>query len=341
MAFAKHGDVDVIEPMELPEPEIADDEVLVAVRACALNHLDLWVRKGLPMKIPMPHIGGCDVAGVVAKVGRLARGVAMGQRVLISPSLSCRNCESCARGEDSLCSEFKVLGFQTQGGLAEFCKARASDLVPISDAWSFAEWAAVPLVFLTAWHMLFRRVALKPGDDVLVQAAGSGVGSAAIQIAKLAGARVIATAGSDAKLALAQQLGADYTINYSTTNFGDEVSKITGGRGVDIVFEHIGESVWKDSLRCLARNGRLVTCGASSGPNVSLDLRFFFMRQLTVSGAYMGSRDELLQVVKLVERRELRPVVDRVFPLRETREAQRRMENREQFGKVVLEPRGE
>jgi NADPH:quinone reductase-like Zn-dependent oxidoreductase len=338
MAFARPGDVDVIEPMDLPEPVLADDEVLVAVKACALNHLDLWVRRGLPMKIPMPHIGGCDVTGVVAKLGRSVSGLAVGQRVMIAPGLRCGNCEWCTRGEDSLCSEFKVLGFQVQGGLAEFAKARASDIIPISDSWSLAEWAAVPLVFLTAWHMLFRRVALRAGEDVLVQAAGSGVGSAAIQVAKLAGARVFATAGSDAKLRLAQELGADYAINYREKNFADEISAITGGRGVDVVFEHIGEAVWKDSLRCLARNGRLVTCGASSGPQVAIDLRFFFMRQLTVSGAYMGGRDELLQVIKLVDRRELRPVVDAVMPLRETRAAQKRLEDREQFGKVVLTP---
>ena len=237
-----------------------------------------------------------------------------------------------------MCSEFRIHGLQVQGGLAEFTKARAIDLIPIGEAWSFAEWAAIPLVFLTAWHMLFRKVGLKPGDDVLVHAAGSGVGSAAIQIARLAGARVFATAGSDAKVELARELGADHAINYNTDNFADEVMKLTNKRGVDIVFEHVGESVWKDSLRCLARNGRLVTCGATSGPVVNLDLRFFFMRQLTVTGAYMGSRDELLQVVKLVERRELRPVVDVVMPLSEAREAQRRMANREHFGKIVLQP---
>jgi NADPH:quinone reductase-like Zn-dependent oxidoreductase len=338
MAFAKNGDVDVIEPMDLPVPELADDEVLVQVKACALNHLDLWMRQGLPFKIPMPHISGCDVTGVVAKLGRSVTGFREGQRVMISPAWRCGHCEWCTSGEDSMCSEFKILGLQVQGGLAEFTKARAVDLIPISEAWSFAEWAAIPLVFLTAWHMLFRRVGLKPGDDVLVQAAGSGVGSAAIQIAKLAGARVFATAGSDAKLKLAQELGADYAINYMKTNFADEVMTLTGKRGVDIVFEHIGESVWKDSMRCMARNGRLVTCGATSGPQVNFDLRFFFMRQLTVTGAYMGSRDELLQVVKLVERRALRPVVDTVMPLGETREAQRRMANREQFGKIVLQP---
>jgi NADPH:quinone reductase-like Zn-dependent oxidoreductase len=222
--------------------------------------------------------------------------------------------------------------------MAEFTKARALDIIPISDAWSFAEWAAIPLVFLTAWHMLFRRAGLRPGEDVLVQAAGSGVGSAAIQIAKLAGARVFATAGSDAKLSAARQLGADYVINYRSANFADEVLALTGRRGVDIVFEHIGESVWKDSLRVLAPNGRLVTCGATSGPLVKLDLRFFFMRQLTVTGAYMGGRDELLQVVRLVERRDLRPVVDTIMPLGEARAAQQRMQDREQFGKIVLVP---
>lgn len=338
MAFAKHGDVDVIEPMDLPLPELADDEVLVQVKACALNHLDLWMRQGLPFKIPMPHISGCDVTGVIAKMGRSVRGYQEAQRVMVSPAQSCRHCEWCSDGEDSMCAEFKIHGLQVQGGLAEFTKARAIDLIPISDGWSFAEWAAIPLVFLTAWHMLFRRVGLKPGDDVLVQAAGSGVGSAAIQIAKLAGARVFATAGSDDKLKQAQELGADYTFNYTKCNFADEVLKLTNKRGADIVFEHIGESVWKDSLRCLARNGRLVTCGATSGPVVQLDLRFFFMRQICVTGAYMGSRDELLQVVKLVERRELRPVVDIVMPLRETQQAQRRMANRQQFGKIVLEP---
>jgi NADPH:quinone reductase-like Zn-dependent oxidoreductase len=338
MAFATHGDVNVIEEMDVQAPELAEDEVLVQVKACALNHLDLWMRQGLPFKIPMPHISGCDVTGVVAKVGGSVRGFKEGQRVMVSPSQSCRQCSWCSAGEDSMCSEFRIHGLQTQGGLAEFTKARAVDLISISDAWSFAEWAAVPLVFLTAWHMLFRRAGLKPGDDVLVQAAGSGVGSAAIQIAKLAGARVFATAGSDAKLELAQELGADYTINYSKANFAEQVMNLTGKRGVDIVFEHIGESVWKDSLRALARNGRLVTCGASSGPMVSLDLRFFFMRQLVVTGAYMGSRDELLQVVRLMERRELRPVVDAVMPLRKTRDAQQRMTNREQFGKIVLEP---
>ena len=338
MAFAKHGDVDVIEPMNLAEPDLEDDEVLVQVKACALNHLDLWMRQGLPIQMPMPHISGCDVTGVVAKLGRSVQGFTEGQRVMISPALRCGQCEWCLEGQDSLCAEFKIFGLQVQGGLAEFTKARAVDLIPISESWSFAEWAAVPLVFLTAWHMLFRQARLRPGQDVLVQAAGSGVGSAAVQIAKLSGARVFATAGTDAKLDAARQLGADYAINYRKAKFADEVLQLTSGRGVDVVFEHIGEAVWKDSLRVLAPGGRLVTCGATSGPAVNIDLRFFFTRQLSVIGAYMGGRAELLQVVKLVDRRELRPVIDTVMPLGETRAAQRRMAQREQFGKIVLEP---
>jgi NADPH:quinone reductase-like Zn-dependent oxidoreductase len=338
MAFTRHGDASVIEAMDLPVPEPADGEVLVRVQACALNHLDLWVRNGLPMPIPMPHIGGCDVAGVVERLGRGVTGLQAGQRVVVSPALSCGHCEWCTRGDDSMCAEFRVLGFQTQGGLAEFVAVRATDVIPVSEAWSFAEWAAVPLVFLTAWHMLFRRAGLRPGEDVLVQAAGSGVGSAAIQIAKLAGARVFATAGSDAKLEAALALEADFVINYSKANFAKEVKSLTNGRGVDVVVEHVGEAVWKDSLSCLSRNGRLVTCGATTGPIVNLDLRFFFMRQLTVSGCYMGGRHELLDVLRLVDQRKLRPVIDRIFPLRETREAQQRMEQREQFGKIVLQP---
>lgn len=338
MTFSRHGDTSVIEAQDLSVPEPADGEVLVRVKACSLNHLDLWVRKGLPARIPMPHIGGSDIAGIVEKLGPGAHGVVVGQRVVVSPALSCGQCDWCTRGDDSLCPDFKVVGFQTQGGLAEFTVARARDLIPISDAWSFAEWSAVPLVFLTAWHMLFRQAKLQPGEDVLVQAAGSGVGSAAIQIAKLAGARVIATAGSAAKLNLALELGADFVVNYSTGSFAKEVRTFTGGRGVNVVVEHVGESVWKESLSCLARGGRLVTCGATTGPVVSIDLRFVFSRQLSIVGAYMGGRHELLEVLRLVEQRRLRPVIDRIFPLADAAAAQQRMERREQFGKVVLQP---
>jgi NADPH:quinone reductase-like Zn-dependent oxidoreductase len=338
VVFRETGGLDKLELIDLPEPELAEDEVLVQVKACALNHLDVWVRKGLPTPIPMPHIGGCEVAGIVRGVGRGVRDWKVGQRVLVSPGQACMRCEWCAQGLDNLCQEFRIHGYQTQGGLAEFTKARSRDLLAISDAWSFAEWSAVPLTFVTAWNMLHERCALKPGDDVLVMGASSGVGVAAIQIAKHAGARVLAVTGSDEKCRRALDLGADLTLNYLTQDVAKEVKRITNGRGVDIVFEHVGQALWMTAMRCLARNGRLVTCGATTGPKVEIDLRFFFTQQFSVTGAHMGSRADLLTIMKLVERRELRPVVDSIQPLAETRAAQERLEQRLMFGKIVVAP---
>jgi NADPH:quinone reductase-like Zn-dependent oxidoreductase len=337
VAYERHGGLDVLQLMDLPVPEIADDEVLVQVKACALNHLDVWVRKGLPAKIPMPHIGGCETAGVVSKVGSRVQNYQPGQRVLISPGLAQLDGDGYNHGLDSLDPNYRIHGYQTQGGLAEYTKARAVDLIPISEAWNFVEWAAIPLTFVTAWNMLHRRTGVRAGDDVLIMGASSGVGVAGIQIAKHAGARVFAVAGSDAKLKKAEELGADVLLNYNTCEVGKEAKKLTNGRGVDIVFEHVGAAIWPQAMKALARGGRLVTCGATTGPEVPIDLRFFFSQQITVTGAYMGSRGDLLQCLKLVERRVFRPVVDSVFPLEKTREAQERMEKREMFGKIVVE----
>ena len=338
VVFARNGGPEVLEEAELPTPAIGDGEVLVEVKACGLNHLDLWARQGLPISIPMPHVGGCDTTGVVAEVGRSVSGLEPGTRVMIAPGLSCRHCWWCLHDEDPHCPDYRVAGLQTQGGFAELTKADAHDVIPLDPTWSFTEWAAVPLTFLTAWHMLFHHARLKPGEDVLVQAAGSGVGTAAIQIARLVGARVFATAGSEDKLRKAQELGAQHVINYREVNFADEVLRLTDRRGVDVVVEHVGADVWRDSLKAMAKGGRLVTCGATSGPEVSLDLRFFFTRELSVTGSYMGTRSELLEVLRHVERRELQPVVDRVFPLSELRAAQEYLHDRKQFGKIVLEP---
>jgi NADPH:quinone reductase-like Zn-dependent oxidoreductase len=247
-------------------------------------------------------------------------------------------CQWCNRSLDSLCSDYRIMGYQTQGGFAEYAKARACDLLPIGDAWSFAEWAAVPLTFVTAWNMLHHRAKLQAGEDVLIMGASSGVGVAGIQIAKHAGARVFAVAGADDKLRKAEALGADVLLNYNTLDVAKEVRQRTGGRGVDVVFEHVGAAVWQTALKSLARNGRLVTCGATTGPKVEIDLRFFFTQQIAIGGAYMGSRSELLECLKLVERRVFRPVVDSTFPLEKTREAQERMEKREMFGKIVVAP---
>jgi len=338
MAFATNGGPEVLEEMDMPIPPLENDEALVEVRACALIHLDLWVRQGIPGTTPMPHVGGCETTGVVADVGKAVRNLKAGDRVMIAPGISCRHCWACVHGDDTACPDYRVSGYQTQGGFAEYAKAKAHDCIPIDTGWSFPEWAAVPLTFLTAWHMLVRHARLKPGEDVLIHAAGSGVGTAAIQIARLVGARVFATAGSDEKLVRAEELGAQFTINYTKDKFADRVLEITEKRGVDVIVEHVGSAVWKDSLRSLARGGRLVTCGATSGPEVSLDLRFFFTREIAVLGSYMGTRSELLEVLRLVERRELRPVIDRVFPMSQLAEAQRHMQDRKQFGKIVVEP---
>ncbi len=338
MAFAQPGDVEVLQLMDLPIPEPAADEILVRVKACALNHLDLWVRKGLPVKIPMPHIGGCETAGVVEKLGQRVQGFTVGQRVLISPGQCSLESEWYNRGLDSCAEDFHIQGYQTQGGFAEFTTARAVDLLPISEAWSFAEWAAVPLTFVTAWNMLHTRAGVQPNDQVVVFGASSGVGTAAIQIARAAGARVLAVAGSEAKLKKAEELGADELINYNTQEIAKEVRKRTGGRGADIVVEHVGAAVWEQALRSLGKNGRLVTCGATTGSKVEVDLRFFFTQQHAILGAYMGARHELVQALRLMERRVLRPVIDSVFPLEQLREAQQRMERREMFGKIVVTP---
>jgi NADPH:quinone reductase-like Zn-dependent oxidoreductase len=274
----------------------------------------------------------------VARLGSKVKGFQEGQRVLISPGQSCLQCDWCNRSLDSLCNEYRVLGYQTQGGLAEYTKARACDLFPISETWSFAEWAAVPLTFVTSWNMLHHRARLQPGEDVLIIGASSGVGVAGIQIARHAGARVFAVAGSDEKLRKARELGAEFVINYNTTDVAKEVRRLTQGKGVDVVFEHVGAAIWQAALKSLGRNGRLVTCGATTGPKVEIDLRFFFTQQISVNGAYMGSRSELMSCLKLVERRVFRPVVDSTFPLEKTREAQERMHRREMFGKIVVEP---
>jgi len=337
VAFARTGGIDVLEQLELPVPEPGPDDVLVRVRACGLNHLDLWVRQGLPFQIPMPHIGGCEIVGEVAQIGSAVKNISVGQRVMIAPNQGCGRCAECFRGNDPACSEFCIPGEHSQGGFCEYALAKSRHIIPLSDSWSLVEWAAVPLTFVTAWSMLHRHGRIQPGDDVLVQGAASGVGSAAIQIAKLAGSRVLTTASTAAKQKLARNLGADVVIDYTQQNFAEVVKQETRSRGVDIVVEHVGQAVWKDSLKCLAHGGRLVTCGATTGPKVEIDLRFFFIREIEVVGAFMGRRSELDQALKLVDRKLLRPVVDRTFPLAQLRDAHQYLEERKQVGKVVIE----
>lgn len=339
VVIERYGGPEVLQLTEVPEPVIAANEVLVRVKACALNHLDIWIRRGLPgIEFPMPHILGSDVSGVVEKVGSLVKNTRPGQEVLLSPGLSCMNCDSCVAGQDNLCLQYDILGYKSDGGYAEFVKCPSQNVIAKPEHISWEEAASIPLVFVTAWHMLVGRAGLRAGETVLVHAAGSGVGSAAVQIGKLLGARVLATASTAEKLQKAQDLGADELINYRERDFLDEVRRLTGKRGVDVVFEHTGEKTWEKSIRSLTRGGRLVTCGATSGPQGNLDIRYLFSRQITLYGSYMGAKRELLEVMKFVEDGKLKGVVDRVLPLERAVDAHRAIEERSQFGKVVLTP---
>jgi NADPH:quinone reductase-like Zn-dependent oxidoreductase len=335
--FHAHGGPEVLRLEETPDPELVRGEVLVRVRACALNHLDLWERRGLPrVSIPLPHISGSDVAGEV--IASAAPDVVIGRRVMLQPGVSCGHCGACLSGRDNECAAYEVLGYRNHpGGYAELVKVPVQNLVPIPDEIDFVHAAAFPLTFLTAWHMLMTRAKLARGEDVLVLAAGSGVGQAAIQIAFMHGARVFATAGSDAKLDQARALGAFEVINHRTQDIAGEVLRLTNRRGVDVVIEHVGEATWAKSVRALARGGRLVTCGATTGGHGTLDLHALFAKQLSILGSYMGSKGELLRVARFLFTGQLKPVVDRTYPLAEAAEAQRRLEHSDQFGKIVLE----
>ncbi len=335
--FRQHGGPEVLQFTDVPDPEPRPTEVLVRVRACALNHLDLWVRGGLPnVPIPLPHIPGSDVAGEIAKIGSEVTTVRVGQKVVLAPGVTCGKCAACISGQDNRCRQFTNLGYMIDGGCAEFVRVPEVNCLSCPENLSFEQAAAIPLVFQTAWHMLIARAQLQPGEDVLVLGAGSGVGTAAIQIAKFFGARVIATAGSDEKLQKARELGADHGINHKSQKIRDEVRRITNKRGVDVVFEHVGTATWDDSLASLALAGRLVTCGATTGYDAKIDLRFLFSRQLSLLGSYMGVKSELHTVMKLVAASRLKPVVDRTFPLAEAAAAHAYLESAQQFGKVVL-----
>jgi NADPH:quinone reductase-like Zn-dependent oxidoreductase len=335
----EHGRPEVLRIEQVPEPKLRPDEVLVRVRACALNHLDLFVRAGIPgMKFTMPHILGSDIAGEVVAVGELCERVKPGWRVLLSPGTSCRQCEACIGGNDNQCRRYTMFGYGIDGGNTELLAAPEYSAIQIPDEMSFEEAAAAPLVFVTAWHMLMGRAKLQPGEDVLVLAASSGVGSAAIQIAKMFQCRVIATAGGEAKLARARELGADHVIDHYAQDISAEVKKLTGKRGVDVVIEHVGVATWQKSLESLALGGRLVTCGATTGFDAKVDLRFLFSKQWSLLGSFMGTMGELHQVLRFVFRKQLKPVIDRVYSLEEIAEAHRHLENKEQFGKVLVKP---
>jgi NADPH:quinone reductase-like Zn-dependent oxidoreductase len=334
-----HGGPEVVRLEDLPDPSPGAGEVVVAVKAAALNHLDVWVRKGWPgLRVSFPHVFGSEAAGIVEAVGPGAGGVKVGDEVVVIPSFGCRRCERCRTGHENHCRSFTIYGEHVSGGQSERFVVPASDVVPKPSCLSFEEAAAVPLTFMTAWHALVERAQVRVGETVLVHAAGSGVGVAAVQIAKLLGARVIATAGSDAKLEKARALGADELVNYEKQDFAQEVRRLTDKRGVEVVFEHVGKSTWEKSILSTALGGRIVTVGATTGFDPPTDLRHVFYRQLSILGSTMGTAGDLTTILRFVAEGKLRPVVDRVLPLADARAAQELLSARTQFGKIVLTP---
>lgn len=340
--FHEHGGPEVLRYEEAPVPALGPSDALVRVRACALNHLDIWTRRGLPgMKFELPHILGCDVAGEVAATGSAVAHIAPGMACFVHPGLPGGPSVERARGDDNVAPDYRVLGHQVDGGYAQYVRVPADNVLPKPERLSFAEAAAFPLTFLTAWHMLGRRRAgLRSGETALVIGGSSGVGTAAIQVAKARGARVIATAGSAEKCARALALGADDAIDHHERagEIHKAVYALTGGVGVDVVVEHVGPAVFEQCVKALRRGGRLVTCGATTGPKAELDLRMLYAKHLTLYGSYMGSMSESYELLPLVASGALRPVVDSVLPLKDAAEAHRRMEASEHFGKIVLVP---
>jgi NADPH:quinone reductase-like Zn-dependent oxidoreductase len=337
MVIRRNGGPEVLERATIDLPEPGARQVRVRVRAVAVNHIDLWGRRGLPnFHYEFPHRLGADIAGEVDALGPGAVGAKIGDQVLVNPGISCGVCERCLAGEDVLCRGYRILGENTQGGYSRHINVPDANLLPLPSGLSFEDASAIPLCFLTAWQMVVKRGELAPGQTVLVQAAGSGVSSAALQIAKMLGARVITTTGTDEKAKRARELGADEVINYTTQDFVAECKRLTGKRGVDLVVEHVGGDVFAKSILATTSGGCIVTCGATTGYSPQIDLRHVFFRQIRILGSTMGSKGDLFGILRHVEEGKLRPVVDRVMPLWAAAEAHRLLEERKVFGKIVL-----
>lgn len=325
------------EQIERPVPHRG--EVLVKVKAAAVNHLDIWIRSGLASYgTKYPHVPGSDFSGEVFEVSPDVKDFTPGDRVLVDPGLRCLKCDRCLEGNNNICRSMGIIGASCWGGYAEYAKVNADNLVPLPPHIGFEEGAAFPLTFLTSWHMLSGRAELKAGQSVLIIAGGSGIGVAAIQIAKLMGAMVVATAGGPEKTSRLAELGADHVIDHGKEDIKKRVMDFTNGEGVDVVFEHVGPATFQSSLGSLKKGGKLVICGATTGPEVTFDLRGLFSRQLDIMGSFLGTRRELLAVTKLVAEGRLKPVIDEVLPLREAARAHEKMQMRAHFGKLILVP---
>lgn len=339
LLFHEFGGPEVLRYEEVADPAPGPGEALVRVRACALNRLDLWVRERIPaLKTPLPFWTGSDIAGDVVEVGREVTGLKPGTRVAVNPGLACGGCEWCLRGEDSMCERYGIIGEHIRGGLAELVTVPATNCLPLPDHIGYEEAAAFILVNMTAWRMLVTQAALRPGEDLLILGVGGGVSSAAVPIGKLCGARVVVTSSYEEKLQKAKELGADELINYSKQDWVQAVRELTAKRGVDVVLDNVGAATWKGSIRSLANGGRLVTCGATTGPIGETDIRLVFWRQLRILGSTMASRPEFRAVMGQLFQGRLRAIIDRTMPLRDGAEAQRRLTEGRQFGKLVLIP---
>ncbi len=338
------GSIDNLQYTDFQTPEITPNQVLVKINAVALNHLDLFVRKGIPgLKLEIPHILGSDIAGEIIEVGAKVSipNIQVNQRVVVDPGIYCGVCEFCVQGKHSLCTTYGILGEHKRGGYAEYIAIPAENAIPIPDTSSLelVQAAAVPLTFMTAYHMLVTRAKLKVGEDVLITGIGGGVALAALQIAKLCGARVCVTSSSNEKLVKARKFGADFTINYQENpDYHKEVFSLTNKRGVDVVVDSAGQATWEKNMRSLRKGGRLVTCGATTGPIAKTNINLLFWKQLDLLGSTMASRQELNDVLRLVWNNQLKPIIHQVLPLSQVQKAHKILEEGKQFGKIVLQP---
>jgi NADPH:quinone reductase-like Zn-dependent oxidoreductase len=339
LAFHEHGGLDKLTYQDVADPKIGAGDVLVRVKAGALNHLDLFVREGIPgLKLPLPFWTGCDIAGEIAEVGASGQGVAVGDRVVVNPNLECGRCEYCQKGQHSLCVTYGILGEHVHGGLAEYVKVDGRKVVKLPDTVKYEDAAAFVLVNMTAWRMLTSQARLRAGEDLLIIGVGGGVSSTGVQIGKLVGARVWVTSSSDEKLERARALGADECINYAKEDWVKVIAQKTGRRGVDVVLENVGAATWPGAIRALAKGGRLVTCGGTSGPICETDVRQVFWKQISIIGSTMSTNTEFHEVMAQLFRGRLKAIVDSVMPLKDGVAAQQRLAEGKQFGKIVLIP---